>query len=294
MSTYRLIILGMSFTAFLWGTSFYPIKNLLKVMSYQVLTFNRFWIATLALGLWWVIIGKREKIKKADWLRLCIGGLLGGTVYYALSNAATSALPAMDLSIVSGMQPVLMMIVECVVIGTLFNERESISIALSVVGSIMLIDTISTSQDARLYMVQVCATVVWVIYYLVQKPLVLKYRATTIIFFQFLICTLFAIPIVATDPTLWVPLDFSLSMQLMYLGVGGLAVAYSLNSFALKQLSPTAISLFLNAGPIINILLGWILFGQSIRSNQVMGAILIVLGVVLILRAWRIKNKIPH
>ncbi|MDA3731846.1 EamA family transporter [Niameybacter massiliensis] len=294
MNIYRLIILGMSFTAFLWGTSFYLIKDLLEKISYEVLTFNRFFIATVVLGTWWITIGKREKIAKQDRGRLIVGGLLGGAFYYILSGRATALLPVVDLSIVSGMQPVLMMLIECLIIGTLFTERESISIALSVIGSIFLIDTISTDQTLGVYILQVSATVVWAIYYFIQKPLVLKYRPTTIIFFQFLLNTLLFLPSVLMDETFLIPLDWSLTMKLLYLGIGGSAIAYTLNSFALRKLSPTGISLFLNAGPIINIALVWIEGKRAIGGNQILGTVLIIVGVILILREWKNKYKISQ
>lgn len=278
------IIFGMSLTAIFWGISFYSIKIVTPLISSQVLIFWRFTIATIMLGIAWLVKEEKEKIKRQDLKRICINGILGGPIYFLISNIAIMKLPMMDLSVVSAMQPILMVIMESLIIGTVFSGKQSFTIAIGVIGGIICIDNIIIHEALEGYSLQFIATIIWAIYCIMQKPLTDKYKTTTIMFYQFSISSLFTIPFIINDPTLFVGLPSREGLHLWYLGACCIGIGYSINTYALKYITPTLLSVFLNIGTIVNLVATYFLLGIAFNKSQILGSLLVVLSVIFTIR----------
>ncbi|MFN0215854.1 MAG: DMT family transporter [Saprospiraceae bacterium] len=74
-------------------------------------------------------------------------------------------------------------------------------------------------------------------------------------------------------------------LALAYLALIGSALAFTLYMFALKHLSATVSSLYTYINPVVAILLGWALLGESLSPWEVVGMTLTIFGV------WIVNSK---
>jgi len=71
-------------------------------------------------------------------------------------------------------------------------------------------------------------------------------------------------------------------IALVYLIVVGAIVAYTAYSWLMKNASPSAVSTYAYVNPAIAVVLGWLIAGESLTGQMLIGAIAIVGSVVLI------------
>ena len=81
-------------------------------------------------------------------------------------------------------------------------------------------------------------------------------------------------------------------LSLVYLASIGSAVAFSLYMFTLKHLSATVSSLYTYINPIIALLLGWALLGESLTIWIALGMGITIVGVWLVNSGAKIGAKI--
>jgi drug/metabolite transporter (DMT)-like permease len=74
-------------------------------------------------------------------------------------------------------------------------------------------------------------------------------------------------------------------ISVAYLAIIGSALAFTLYMFALKHLSATITSLYTYINPVVAILLGWALLGESLTAWEVAGMACTILGV------WIVNSK---
>ncbi|MFN0035355.1 MAG: DMT family transporter, partial [Saprospiraceae bacterium] len=78
-------------------------------------------------------------------------------------------------------------------------------------------------------------------------------------------------------------------LSLAYLTVVGSALAFTLYMFALKHLSATVSSLYTYINPVVAILLGWALLGESLTEWELAGMTLTIIGVWIVNSGKRSK-----
>ncbi|GAB4496336.1 MAG: drug/metabolite exporter YedA [Saprospiraceae bacterium] len=76
-------------------------------------------------------------------------------------------------------------------------------------------------------------------------------------------------------------------LSMLYLIIIGSALAFTLYMYALKHLSATVSSLYTYINPVVAILLGWLLLGESLTPMVVAGMAVTIVGVWLVNRSAR-------
>lgn len=71
-------------------------------------------------------------------------------------------------------------------------------------------------------------------------------------------------------------------LSITYLALIGSALAFTMYMFVLKHLSATISSLYTYINPVVAILLGWALLGESLSAWEVLGMALTILGVWIV------------
>jgi drug/metabolite transporter (DMT)-like permease len=71
---------------------------------------------------------------------------------------------------------------------------------------------------------------------------------------------------------------------MIYLITIGSALAFTLYMYALRHLSATVSSLYTYINPLVAILLGWLLLGESLTAGIVAGMVVTITGVWLVNR----------
>lgn len=71
---------------------------------------------------------------------------------------------------------------------------------------------------------------------------------------------------------------------ILYLSIPGLGVPFLISNYALQQIGAARTAIFQNMIPIFAMLFGWLLLNERIGAPQIAGAVLVILGVLLVTR----------
>jgi len=84
------------------------------------------------------------------------------------------------------------------------------------------------------------------------------------------------------------------ALSIIYLSIFGSVIAFSAYLYLLRQTTPARVSTYAFANPLVALLLGWLLLGESLSLRSLIAAICILAAVALILlpsEAFRLSPK---
>ena len=103
-------------------------------------------------------------------------------------------------------------------------------------------------------------------------------------FFAWLFGTLFLLPLALSELHQWVPITPVAGASLLYLAVFCSTLGNFLYVYALMRLGPVTTTPFVNLIPVVGVLGGIVILGETVSLLQLAGGLIIVAGVVLVTR----------
>ena len=289
-----LVTLVLAFAAvyIIWGSTYLAIKYAIETLPTFLMAGLRFTIAGLILCAWARLSSGYEKPKLAHWrTSLIVGTLLlavgnGGVVlaeHYISSSLAALLVATMPFWMV--------------LLGWLFmgsgrpNLKVVAGLMVGFLGVWLLIAgrevAAGQSTDGQLLgiVLIMIATLGWSIgsLYGTRAPAASPIMAAG----MQMLSGGFVLLIIGTIVGEWGTFDlaavsFNSWAAFIYLIVFGAVVAYTAYSWLLKNVSPAAISTYAYVNPAIAVVLGWAIAGESLTSQMLLGAAIIVASVALI------------
>ncbi len=126
------------------------------------------------------------------------------------------------------------------------------------------------------------AVFAWAAYTVLSKRLLVRYDAMTVTGWSIICGTLLCLPALAVPgaipPLASIPLPAW--GALAYLSVGTSVIAYPLWSYALRHMEASKVAITTNTQPILTAGLSWLLFHERFTTGFVVGALLILAGVL--------------
>lgn len=286
--------IAMGLTAIIWSNAFMHIKRSLEVVGPFSLIFYRFLVAFVVLTIYQRVAGIQEQIDKKDLPRVFINCILGSVIYYGISNLTTTYLPAVDSATLSSMQLILMLWFESMFLQTLITPKKAFYVVIATIGGILLMRLVSISTASMIsYNLMILATSLWAAYYIIQLPLVRKYRSTTIIKYQSLYTVILMAPFIFIENNHIQQIADKHVLSILYLGIFGIAIAYSFNTYSLGKIGPTNTSLMLIFQPVIILMMDYFQKNRLLVVTDYIGLVLICTGFILMLMDLK-KNKDEH
>lgn len=249
-----------------------------------------FRVAT-ALVLFWLVafIWVREKMEKKDILRCALLALLGVAINQMLFLKGLSMTLPINASIMMITTPILV-----VVLGFLFRREKAggirlTGIALGFIGAFLVINTGGSSGNGN-YRASVWGDVFilinalsWGMYLIFVKPLMAKYHTITIVKWVFLFGIIYVTPFGITEcmEVQWEKFDKVVWFNFIYILLFTTVMAYILNTYALKTLSPSVVSAYIYLQPFLAALFG-VMWGMDVLTlEKVIYAVIVFTGVYL-------------
>ena len=123
----------------------------------------------------------------------------------------------------------------------------------------------------------------YALYLILVKPLVAKYSSITLMKLFFLIAVFMNFPIGISGfiEVAWLDLGFSEIWKLTFVVVGTTVLTYLFNIYALKQLSPSTIGVFIYLQPVLASAFAILAGADQLTPLRLLAAALIFLGVFL-------------
>ncbi len=290
---WKLGLLLALLTAVMWATLPVALKIALTVVDPWTLTWFRFVFAALGLGGWLAWRGKLgafRGLQRAHWALLWVAALMliGNYVLYLFGLHYTT--PA-NAQLLIQLAPLLMAVGGIVVFGERFRGGQWLGLAILLAGLGLFFRDQLLQLAARPDYIAgsaliVVAAVVWAIYALIQKQLLLRLPSALILLFIYVVASLALLPLARVDPfTELGPLQW---VALLYCALNTLA-AYGAFAEALAHWEASRVSLVLAVTPLLTLLSVEITHGfapqlvqpETLGTLGVLGALLVVGGSAL-------------
>jgi drug/metabolite transporter (DMT)-like permease len=270
----------------LWASTFIVTKHAFAEMSPLAFVFVRF---GLMIGLAFAVLaarGRNWRIHRADLLRLAIVGLTGYTLYqlgFVLGLERTSPFSS---SLLIAMVPLFTMLI-LAARGERTAARGWVGLVVALVGvMVFLSDRWNTGATGSLVgdALSIGAAVAFAIYGIVNRPLVRAYPPETYTAYTLLAGGL---PLMLLSaPAAWAQ-DWSAVSAFGWLEIGYMVVlpvyvAYMLWNWAIARRGAAAASSFSLLVPIVSGALSAWLFGERFDLLKLLGAALVLAGLVVI------------
>lgn len=252
---------------------------LLRVLGAAVL----FWGFSLFLP--------REKVARKDWLRIIACAFFGMVLNMTMFFKGLSLSTPINSSVVITIAPVLLLILSAIFLKERITWLKAIGISLGLAGALSLIlFGLKTQPNApniplgnTLFLINAAS---YSVYLIIVKPLVAKYNSITLMKFFFLFAVMMNLPIGWNEfvSVHWSALNFDAIWKMCFVVVGTTFLTYLFNIYALKQLSPSVIGVFMYLQPLVAAVFALLVGADTITPLRILAAILIFVGVYLTTR----------
>lgn len=282
--------LMLSVVVFLWGSSYTLLKMGLEEMSPINLAFLRF-LLTLPPFAVFAYLRQKQTFDKSifrDWKILMTLGLTGVTLYHTFQNVGLRFTTASNSSLIISANPVFIALLSHLSLKEKMTWKRVSGMILAFLGIILVIgplrlafDPLGTVGD----LLSLGAALSWAVYSVFGKGILSKYGAQRVTMFSMIFGTLFLLPILLVSEKPALPTSIWLWFLLLILSLLCSGVAYFFWYDALEDVSPTEAGVFLFLLPIISVSFAHIVLSESLDASFVMGALLVILGVIITQRS---------
>lgn len=283
----------------LWGFSFINIKNALTEISPFQLVFLRLCIAFSALYIWSVLRKKSLKLTVNQHLLLIGGGLLSCAIPFSFFTWGQQYVSTSIGAIFTGCVPFFTALLAHVFLGASerMTRRKALGLTLGLIGiiTIMGLDNLAHLDITNMGQFSIiCACFFYAssgIYYQRFIPSTLD---KTVVTTYTLLWAGVAMSIVSVSIEGLPTLNYSAEVwgSLSALALFSTAFAYIILFRLLERAGPSSTSLNTFIIPVVGIVIGVSLLSENLISSDIMGVLLIFLGVAIIQKCDKLLKRI--
>ncbi|HZX02596.1 DMT family transporter [Kribbella sp.] len=273
-------------TVVLWGSSFVAIRHVGTEISAGALSLARLGLGSIFLGALLFTRPRPAAVRRwpahRDWLPLIACGVLWFGVYNIALNEAERRLDAGTAAMLVHIAPLLIAVLAGLGLGEGF-PRQLVIGGLVAFAGIVVIGTSTSNGRAETWGVVLClvAAISYAVGVVTQKPLLSRLPAAEV---TWLACTIGAVVCLPFAPTLVDELhttDAATVWWVVYLAAFPTALGFTTWAFALRRTSAGRMGVTVYAVPVVAIVLGWLLLGETPAVPALAGGALCLTGVAI-------------
>lgn len=242
----------------------------------------------------------REKIKKQDFIRLMACGLFGVAINQLMFFAGLSETSAINAALIMTTNPIMVLIMAHLIIHEKISVLKIAGICSGITGAILLIllgsmsSTDETSVKGDVFIL--INSLSFAVFLVMIKPLMQKYHTVTLMKWVFLSGLFMVTPFGYQEisEASWNEMNLPVWLGVIYVLVGTTFVAYLLNIMALRQLSPSVVSIYIYLQPLFATVFSLLAGKGQPQWIQFVCAGLIFTGVYLVSWQPREANHNPY
>lgn len=246
---------------------------------------------TGACLLFWSVsfFAKPEKLHKGDFKKLMLLALFGVAANQVFFIWGLSLTKPINSAIIMVSNPIAVMLFTIIVLKEKITALKITGLAFGVIGALILLlfkahgsfaigsDTITGD------LMTLVNSLSWAMFVVMAKPMMQKYQTVTVMKWIFLIGFLYVLPIGMPDllKVKWHELSSHVIFAMAFVVVATTFLAYLLNTYALKALSSSVVSMYIYLQPFLATLIAIWLGKDQLTPLKLVSAVLIILGVYL-------------
>lgn len=285
ISTYLSLILTMLF----WGGTFIAGRALAGSVPPATAALYRFTIATVALfALCRLIDGRIPLPRPRLWLPLLVLGLTGVFSYNICFFTGLQYIEAGRASLIIALNPLAITLLATLLMQEPLTLRQLTGVLVSLGGAVLVITNghpgaIFSGGFGKGELLILGCVASWATYSLMGRSVLRSMTPLAAVFYSSAIgCLLLLAP--ALREGMLSPLvmpSLADCFSLIFLGLCGTAIGFSLYYQAIRNIGATRAGVFINLVPFFSILLSWGILGEAIKPAVLSGGVLVLAGVTL-------------
>lgn len=278
----------------IYGANFLIAKGIMpEKMQPSALVLLR--IIGASLMFWIVKQFVKEKVERKDFKLLILCGFLGISTNMLLFFHGLSLTSPIDASIIMTTTPVIVLILSALILKEKITKNKFIGIAIGAIGAFLLVwfgkksgGTSSLLGNLFIFL-NACS---YAFYLVLVKPLMIKYKAITVMSWVFLFGFFFVFPFGIEDllTTNFSAFTTNTYFAIAFVIIGTTFLTYLFNIYALNYVSPSVNGSFIYLQPVLSFImvsvyafvLGNEKYAQDINPVKILSCFLVVIGVFLI------------
>ncbi|MBO9309572.1 MAG: DMT family transporter [Chloroflexi bacterium] len=280
--------------ASLWGAMFVVSDAMMQFIPPFVLLSIRLGIAAPLFAAVLALQGCL-KLPRRDAVRLMALGVLGFGVSVGSQFVGTSLSSAINGSVITSAAPAFIVLFAWLLLREALTPLKLISGAVATLGVFTILDlaqfSLGLADVGRLLgdVALAFAAISWAAYSVLVRRASERFSTLAITTYAMIGGFIFCAPLAALElrGTALPALTLEILAGILFLSVIAMGVANYLWNRAFALVQASVASLFLFAQPLVGALLSNLLLGQAITPRLVLGALLIVIGVLLALQSER-------
>ncbi len=214
--------------------------------------------------------------------RIVLSGLLAGTVLFLAASFQQVGLlttTAGNAGFITGLYVIIVPI-----LGLLFRHRAGTGVwigALLAVVGLYFLSSVEGLMMSRGDFFEVICAVFFAVHVLVIGRLSPKTPAVPLSIVQFLVCALFCLIVAFVRETMVLEDILSAAVPILYGGLGSVGIAYTLQVIGQKDAPPGHAAIILSLESAFAFFGGWLLLSEPVTARTLLGASLILAGMVV-------------
>ena len=251
-----------------------------------------------AVLLFWLVSSaiRTEKIARADMFKLALCGLTGVAINQMLFFKGLDLTTPINAAIIMTINPVLVLLLSAFFLSERINFIKVIGVLLGLTGAFLLITQghihnihlidSSTSLGNLLVLINAAS---YGVYLILAKPLMQKYSPLTVIKWVFTFGFMMVLPFGWPEfqSAEWSEFHSGIWWRIAFVVLGTTFLAYLLNIFALREVSPAVVSTYIYLQPLLAGLFAILMGSDQLTGLMIFCALLIFAGVYLVSNPFR-------
>jgi drug/metabolite transporter (DMT)-like permease len=274
-------------TTVFWGLSFVASKTILNSgVPPMTMVCIRFVAATIILNIFLRKFDPAARLRRKDVIPLALSGLTGVTLYFFCESRGIKLTSASHASMITAVIPVITLVADALLFRARVSWHAIVGVVLSAVGVAFVVGKPGTGEAVSwagdLFMFGACLS--WVVYIFLSRNLHERMSEIAITAYQSIFGTAFLIPLALLEMRQWAPITLAAGLSLGYLALFCSALSNFLYVYALSALGAVKVSPYINLIPVVGVIGGVAILGETVTWIQVAGGVVILAGVLLVNR----------
>lgn len=275
----------------LWGSLYVVSKFVLGKMPPFTISFVRFTMAFLTL----TILRKKDtrSIERKDWKYLLIIGGLGYFLAVGAQLLGTKYAGASLASLLNSLNPVTMTVFAALILHEAMTVRKMAGILLALGGVYAILGGSQGAVSVKGICFSLFSVLVWSFVSVITRKVTRKYDSLEVTRCSTLVAAACYLPAAGIEffRGAEIRADASCAAGLLYMGIICTGVAYLLWNKSLSVLEASRCSAFYPVQPLVSTILGVVCLHETVGISFVLGAVLIVAGVLISLSEGKKRKK---
>jgi drug/metabolite transporter (DMT)-like permease len=231
-----------------------------------------------------------EKVEKRDLFKMFICAFFGVAINQILFFEGLNLSTPINASIIITIIPVLILIFAHFILKERITSTKVIGIILGATGAVMIVLAAGNGEFKTSTMLGNLFILInagsWALYLVLVKPLMERYESVTVMKWVFFFGLIIVIPFTLSSftKTTFSTIPLSIWLSISFVVFGATIIAYYLNNYSLKTVSPSINGIYIYLQPLIASVVA-ILFGKDqLTVAKTIAAVLIMAGVYFVTR----------